>query len=43
MLPREKVQNLIDRHFKLENELSSGDINKKKFAEVSNAISSFAG
>ena len=39
MLPREKVQNLIDRHFKLETELSSGDIDKKKFAEVSKEYS----
>ena len=29
MLPKDKVQNLIDRHFKLENELSSGEIEKK--------------
>ena len=30
MLPIEKVQSLIDRHTKLEKELSSGEIEKKK-------------
>ena len=30
MLPKEKVQNLIDRHNKLEKQLSSGEIEKKK-------------
>ena len=39
MLPQEKVQNLIDRHNKLENELSSGNIDKKKFAEISKEYS----
>ena len=39
MLPLEKVQNLIDRHFKLEKDLSSGDINKKKYAEISKEYS----
>ena len=29
MLPREKVQNLIDRHLKLEKELSAGEFKKK--------------
>ena len=29
MLPQDKVQNLIDRHFKLEKELASGEIEKK--------------
>ena len=33
MLPEEKVQNLIDKHHKLEKKLSSGEIDKKKFAE----------
>ena len=28
MLPQEKVQNLIDRHRKLESDLSSGEIDK---------------
>ncbi len=39
MLPREKVQNLIDRHLKLEKELSSGEIEKKKYAEFSKEYS----
>ena len=39
MLPLEKVQNLIDRHLKLEKELSSGEIDKKKFAEISKEYS----
>ena len=39
MLPREKVQNLIDRHLELEKELSSGRVEKKKFAEISKEYS----
>ena len=39
MLPLEKVQNLIDRHLKLEKELSSGEIDKKKFASISKEYS----
>ena len=39
MLPQEKVQNLIDRHLKLEKMLSSGDIDKKKYAEISKEYS----
>ena len=39
MLPQEKVQNLIDRHLKLEKELSSGEIDKKKYAEISKEYS----
>ena len=39
MLPQDKVQNLIDRHFKLENELSSGEIEKKNYAEISKEYS----
>ena len=39
MLPLEKVQNLIDRHLKLEKDLSSGDIDKKKYAEISKEYS----
>ena len=39
MLPQEKVQNLIDRHLKLEKELSSGKIDKKKYAEISKEYS----
>ncbi len=39
MLPQEKVKNLIDRHLELEKELSSGDIDKKKYAEISKEYS----
>ena len=39
MLPKEKVQSLIDRHIKLEKELSSGAIEKKKYAEISKEYS----
>ena len=39
MLPLEKVQNLIDRHLKLEKELSSVEIDKNKFAEFSKEYS----
>ena len=39
MLPQEKVQNLIDRHRKLESDLSSGEIDKKKYAEISKEYS----
>ena len=39
MLPQEKVQNLIDRHLKLEMELSSGETDKKKIAEISKEYS----
>ena len=39
MLPLEKVQNLIDRHLKLEKELSSSEIDKKKYAEISKEYS----
>ena len=39
MLPLEKVQNLIDKHSKLEKDLSSGEIDKKKFAEKSKEYS----
>ena len=39
MLPLEKVHNLIDRHLKLEKELSSGEIDKKKFASISKEYS----
>ena len=35
MLPISKVQNLISKHAKLEKELSSGAVDKKKFAEIS--------
>ena len=39
MLPIEKVQNLIDKHLKLEKELSSGEIDKNKYAEISKEYS----
>ena len=39
MLPLEKVKSLIERHIELEKELSSGEINKKKFAEISREYS----
>ena len=39
MLPREKVQNLINRHHELEEKLASGDIDKKKYAEISKEYS----
>ena len=39
MLPREKVQKLIDKHLELEKELSSGTVEKKKFAEISKEYS----
>ena len=39
MLPKDKVQHLIDRHLKLEKELSSSEIDKKKYAEISKEYS----
>ena len=39
MLPDIKVQNLIIKHSQLEKELSSGNINKKSFAEKSKEYS----
>ena len=39
MLPQDKVQNLIDRHRKLESDLSSGEIDNKKYAEISKEYS----
>ena len=39
MLPQEKIKNLIDRHLKLEKELSSGVIDKNKYAEISKEYS----
>lgn len=39
MLPTAKVNNLIRRHAELEKELSSGEINKKNFAEKSKEYS----
>ena len=39
MLPNHKVQSLIDKHLQLEKELSSAEINKKKYAEISKEYS----
>ena len=39
MLPNTKVQNLINRHAQLENELSVGNVDKKSFAEKSKEYS----
>ena len=39
MLPEKKVRDLIDRHFKLEKQLSSGEVDKRKFAEISKEYS----
>ena len=39
MLPNTKVQNLITKHSELEKELSSGEIDKKNFAEKSKEYS----
>ncbi len=39
MLPYEKVKNLVDRHVKLEKELSSGEIDKTRYAEISKEYS----
>ena len=33
MIPLEKVKNIVDKHSKLETDLSSNSIDKKKFAE----------
>ncbi len=39
MIPLDKVQDIIKKHSKLETELSSGNIDKKKFAEMSKEYS----
>ena len=39
MLHQEKIRNLIDRHLELEKKLASGNIDKKKFAEISKEYS----
>ena len=39
MVPLSKVQDLIDKHSKLEKELSSQQIDKKQFAEKSKEYS----
>ena len=38
MLPQEKVQNLINRHRKLESDLSSGEIDKKNMQRFQKSI-----
>ena len=38
MIPKDKVQEIISRHDTLEKELSSGNIDKKHFAEKSKRI-----
>ena len=40
MIPLEKVNDIIQKHKKLETELSSGKVDKKKFAEMSKEYSS---
>ena len=39
MLPQEKVKNLTERHLELEKELSSGEIDKNNFGEISKEYS----
>ena len=39
MIPLEKVNDIIDKHSKLEADLSSANIDKKKFAEMSKEYS----
>ena len=39
MLPLDKVRNLIKKHNELEEKLASGDIDKKKYAEISKEYS----
>ena len=39
MIPLKKVKNIIDKHSKLETDLSSNNIDKKKFAEMSKEYS----
>ena len=39
MLPQEKVKNLIERHLELEKDLSSGEVDKNNFAEISKEYS----
>ena len=39
MIPLEKVQKIIDKHSKLEIDLSATNIDKKKFAEMSKEYS----
>ena len=39
MIPLEKVKNIISKHSKLEVDLSSSNIDKKKFADMSKEYS----
>ena len=39
MIPAKKIEELISRHSKLEKELSSGEIDKKLFADKSKEYS----
>ena len=39
MIPLEKVKNIVDKHSKLETDLSSNTVDKKKFAEMSKEYS----
>ncbi len=39
MIPLEKVKNIVNKHSKLETDLSSNSIDKKKFAEISKEYS----
>ena len=39
MIPIQKVKDIILRHKRLENELSSGEIDKKKYAKLSKEYS----
>ena len=39
MIPLEKVKNIIEKHSRLESDLSSTNIDKKKFAEISKEYS----
>ena len=39
MISKDKIQYLIDRHLKLEKELSSGQVDKKNFAQISKEYS----
>ena len=39
MIPLEKVKNIVDKHSKLETDLSSNSVDKKKFAEMSKEYS----
>ena len=43
MVPEEKVKNLISRHLSLEKELSSGELDKDKYAEISKEYSDLNG